>query len=43
MQKVLIFWTKFDQETYFWSKTDKADITIEVNNQISLTAKFHFK
>ena len=41
----LVFWTKFYQKRYFWSKTEKVNITIEfgIYIYISLDTKFHLK
>ena len=46
---VLIFWTKFALKSYFWSKTEKMNITIESSifelvevPNLSLSWKFYF-
>ena len=42
--KILIFWTKFPQKVYLYSKTDKANITIEFSViWIILSTKFQLK
>ena len=41
---ILIFWTKFTQKKYFWSKTEKSEHNpLIVHIQISRGTKFHLK
>ena len=46
-QIIFIFWTKFAQKGYFWSKTEKMNVTIEINiivySRIDPDANFRLK